>query len=199
MSAAVPPRAAAHLNTLAEIRVLLRGAEVLGGGEGHALQLCLLAGLRVGEAIAAKLEDVDWREGALHLRAKRRTRVVPLSHAAQAMILQATGGVGGRGQLVTGGQGSPIGTADVRINSLRRLLASMAPVAARIEWTWPSLRHGIRAELWTDGLEPDAIAAFFGLAPRSGSHHSPSWRHADAIAVANRWARLLLPPTVSAP
>ena len=200
MSAAVLPRAAAHPNTLVELRVLLRGAEILGGGEGNALQLCLLSGVRIGEAVAARLEDVDWRGGILHMPAERRTRLVPLSHAAQATILHACGGVGGRGQLVTGGRGTQIGAAAVRIGTLRRLLASTDPATTRVEWTWPSLRRGIATALMIDGVDSDSIGAFLGVAgARPRWHAPPGWRHAQATPVAHRWARLLLPPTGSAP
>ena len=204
MSAAVPPRAAVRPNTLAELRVLLRGAEAIGGGQGNALQLCLLSGIRIGDAVAARLEDVDWRGGVLRMPAERRTRSVPLSHAAQAAILRACGGVGGRGQLVTCGRGAPIEVSDLRAARLHRMLASTAPVTARIDWTWRSLRHGVYRELLVGGVDHDAIRSFFGFSPHPTLLRSKlAWLRPDAVAeattVANRWARLLLQPTGSAP
>lgn len=186
---------------LADLRTLLRASEELGGGAGTIMQLCLLAGLRPGEALRCRREDVDWRRGEMLLEDGRGKRVVPLSYAAQAVILGATGGVDGRGPIVAGADRDLRASPVLSSSRLQRELAGTCPAVSGIAWDWPSLRAGIGAALGTEGIQPAAIDFFLGRRSASGppGHYYDPLARNDIIAVANRWARLLLPPVGPAP
>ncbi len=199
-----PSRSPAHPadNTLDELRVLLR-ASLMTGGVGVALQLCILAGLRPGEAVGAKLEDVDWRHGVLNLPMmvdasgeRVASGCVALSYTAQATILRAAGGIAGSGQILTGGMGVPISVRELRTDLVRRLLEAAELEAKRVAWDWRTVRNGTGQALRMDGFGPDAVSAFLGrtsgpIRSRVGAVPPDL---ASRSAMVNRWARLLLPP-----
>jgi integrase len=89
-----PRRATPYLYSGAEIKALLRAALTLSGGKGlrPRTYFCLfgllsVSGLRLGEALDLKLDDVDLKEGMLTVRGKfGKLRLVPL-HASTRMIL----------------------------------------------------------------------------------------------------------------
>lgn len=192
-----PTPAAGAATQLEHLRLLLRASEALGGGEAVLLQLCLLAGLHPGEAMRCRLEDVGWRMGVLLTNGGRRPRLVALSYAAQATILQRAGGVGGSGPIVVVGDGRGARRGLPSSTALRIALADASPDTADVAWTWRSVRRGIQRELVGDGVDLGAADLFLGRRPRGGDpmDRFDPWGGHDMVAVANRWARLLLPPS----
>jgi integrase len=89
-----PRRAQPYLYSRAEIEALLQAALTLSGGKGLRpwtyfcfLGLLSVSGLRLGEALDLKLEDVDLDEGVLTVRGKLdKMRLVPL-HASTRKVL----------------------------------------------------------------------------------------------------------------
>jgi integrase/recombinase XerD len=89
-----PRRAKPYLYSSAEIEALLQAALTLSGGMGLRpwtyycfLGLLSVSGLRLGEALDLKREDVDLNEGILTVRGKfGKIRMVPL-HASTRQVL----------------------------------------------------------------------------------------------------------------
>jgi len=89
-----PRRAKPYLYSSAEIRALLRAARTLSGGRGLRpwtyycfLGLLSVSGIRLGEALDLKRDDVDLDEGILTVRGKlHKMRLLPLHASTRHML-----------------------------------------------------------------------------------------------------------------
>jgi integrase len=85
-------RRAVHLYTPREITTLMQAATALGGLRGASfhtlLGLLACSGMRIGEALRLRPQDIDWTAGVLHIQhAKgRRCRALPLHATALAAL-----------------------------------------------------------------------------------------------------------------
>ena len=98
LSGAIPPISGHHREALPtylsrpELRQLLRKFDrrTLVGKRDYAIGLCLARlGLRAGEVAGLRLDDLDWRNGKVRLRATkgRRERLLPLpTEVGQALV-----------------------------------------------------------------------------------------------------------------
>jgi integrase len=181
------PRTERHALTVEEARRLLDAAA--GDPAGPVIATGLLLGLRPGELIALRWEDVDLAAGTLTVnrylktRASRRTLRMPqrlteilISHSAEQMTRQDASGL-----VFT----SERGTAWDRAN-LRRALRRVAKAAGLPKMPVYELRHSMVSLLSAAGIPLEQIADVAG-------HSSPAttgsvYRHVvmpsiDAAAV----------------
>lgn len=145
------------------------GTATLCGRRDRAIVLCLATlGLRPGEVAMLRLEDIDWRGGTLHLRARkmRHGAVLPLPREAGRAIVEylreERPPVGAREVFLrhSGGRTGEAITAGIVTGAVVRAL-KRAGIDAPIAGAYV-LRHTVATRMVRHGMRLKEVADFLG-------------------------------------